>query len=131
MLTYVIDDVKKGELKIAYVDNVNFYAEGTDFEEAYAKLRDMMSREGGGQEWSQRHNSQFEMSKLTLVGFSRHHTPDPTRPGKLRPEPRLDLTIDGTVIKPATSQKFLGVLFDQGCLITQIRQRYILTINAA
>ena len=109
----LIDDVKKGELKITYVDDVNFYAEGADFEEAYAKLCDMMSREGGGWEWSQQHNSQFEMPKLTLVGFSRCCTPDTTHPGKLRPEPRLDLTIDGTVIKPATLQKFLGVLFDQ------------------
>ena len=109
----LIDDVKKGELKIVYVDDVNFYAEGANFEEAYAKLCDMMSKEGGGQEWSQWHNSWFEMSKLTLVGFSRRHTLDPIRPGKLRPEPRLDLTIDGTVIKPATLQKYLGVLFDQ------------------
>jgi len=48
----LLDNVKKGEAKIAYVDNANFYAEGSSFEEAYGKLCNMMTREGGGQEWS-------------------------------------------------------------------------------
>src|SRR6266481_8319014 len=34
----------KKELKIAYVDNVSFFAEGDDFNEAYERLNDMMSR---------------------------------------------------------------------------------------
>ena len=28
-------DVKRQEMKIRYVDDINFYAEGSDFEEAY------------------------------------------------------------------------------------------------
>ena len=109
----LIDGAKKGEAKIAYVDNANYYAEGIDFEEAYEKLRDMMTREGGGQDWSRWHNSKFEMSKLTLVGFSRWQAPDPSHLGKLRPESRPNLELNGAIIKPSVSHKFLGVLFDQ------------------
>src|SRR6266481_1136181 len=109
----LIENIQKEELKIAYVNDVNFYAEGADFEEVYTKLGDMMAREGGGRDWSHWHNSWFELSKLTLVGFSQWHVPDPDNPSKLRPEPRLNLTIDGVVVKPVTSHKFLGVLFDQ------------------
>ena len=67
-------DTNKGEVKVTYVDDANFYAEVANFEEAYGKLKDMMTRDGGGQEWARIHNSRFEMSKLTLVGFSRQHT---------------------------------------------------------
>ena len=67
----LLEDVGKMEMKVGYVDNVNFFAEGRTFDTAYTKLSDMMTREGGGQDWSKLHNSKFEMSKLTLVGFSR------------------------------------------------------------
>ena len=76
-------------------------------------IRDMMTREGGSQDWSHWHNSKFETSKLTLVGFSRQRAPNPSHPGKLRPEPRPNLELNGTVIKLVVSHKFLGVLFDQ------------------
>ena len=48
----LIDGAKKGEAKIAYVDDTNYYVEGADFEGAYGKLREMMVRDGGGQDWS-------------------------------------------------------------------------------
>ena len=69
--TDLLEDVGKMEMKVGCVDNVNFYAKGRTFDAAYAKLSNMMTREGGGQDWSKLHNSKFEMSKLTLVGFSR------------------------------------------------------------
>src|SRR6266481_7609932 len=75
-------DVKRQEMKIGYVDNVNFYAEGSDFEEVYERLGDMMTQANGGQAWSNNHNSRFEMSKLMLMGFSRRRAPDPQCPGK-------------------------------------------------
>src|SRR6266481_459430 len=78
----LLDAIKKLEAKVAYVDNVNFYVEGADFEEAYSKLDDMMARGGGGQEWLKNHNSRYEMSKLKVVGFTRWRVRDPDRPGK-------------------------------------------------
>src|SRR6266481_7003922 len=62
----------KKELKIAYIDDVNFLVEGDNFKEAYKRLNDMMVCEGGGFDWSRDHNSRFELSKLTLVGISCH-----------------------------------------------------------
>jgi len=109
----LLTDVKRQEMKIGYVDDVNFYAEGMDFEEAYEPLSDMMKRANGGQAWSSDHNSCFEMSKLTLVGFSCQHVSKPQHPSKTMPEVRPTLTIGGTTIKVAIAHKFLGVIFDQ------------------
>src|SRR6266481_1312505 len=111
--TNLLTDVKRQEMKIGYVDNVNFYVEGSDFEEAYERLGDMMTWANGGQAWSNDHNSHFEMSKLTLMGFSCRCAPDPQRPGKTMPEVRPTLTIGGMTIKAVTAHKFLGVIFDQ------------------
>ena len=66
----LLGDIKKMEAKIVYVDDANFFAEGPDFKTAYEKLHDMMTQEGGGQDWARTHGSRFEMSKLELVGFS-------------------------------------------------------------
>ena len=64
-------DAEKGEAKVGYVDDVNFFAEAPTFNEAYSKLNNMMMCDGGGQDLSRDHNSRSEMSKLTLIGFSR------------------------------------------------------------
>ena len=66
----LLEDVGKMEMKVGYVDDINFFAEGPTFNAAYTKLSDMVTCNGGGQDWSKQHNSKFEMSKLTLVGFS-------------------------------------------------------------
>ena len=99
--------------QVGYIDDVNFFAEGPTFNAAYAKLNDMMTCEGGGQEWSRNHNSKFEMSKLTLVGFSCWNTQDLAHPGKTVAEPWPNLTLGDTTIKPTKSHKFVGVAFDQ------------------
>src|SRR6266481_4376798 len=104
---------EKGEAKLAYVDDANFYAEGDDFDDVYDSLWGMMEREHGGQEWSRAHNSRFEPSKMALVGFSRCRVKDPQRPGKTIPKPRPDFMLDNTVVTPVAVHKYLGVLFDQ------------------
>ena len=104
---------KKEEAMIAYVDDASFYAEGTNFTEPYDRLRDMMTRAQGGYDWSNSHNSRFEPSKMALVGFSRKRTPDPQHPGKLAPEPQPDLHLCRDIVKPSTTLKYLGVVFDQ------------------
>ena len=108
--TNLLTDVKRQEMKIGYVDDMNFYAEGVDFKEAYEQLSDMMTWANGGQAWSSDHNSCFEMSKLMLVGFSCWCMSDPQRPSKTMPEVRPALTISGTTIKAAIAHKFLGVI---------------------
>ena len=49
---------KKEEAMIVYVDDASFYAEGTNFTEAYDRLHDMMNRAQGSYNWS---NSQFTL----------------------------------------------------------------------
>ena len=100
-------------MKVGYVDDVNFFAEGPTFNNAYAVLGNMMMCDGGGLDWSRNHNSKFEMSKLTLVGFSRQHVQDPACPGKMIAEPQPSLSLGDTVIQPVASHKFIGVVFDQ------------------
>ena len=86
--TDLIASPKKGEAMIAYVDDASYYAEGTNFEEAYDRLHDMMNRDQGGYKWSDQHNSQFEPGKMAIVGFSRRRTADPHCLGRMIPEPR-------------------------------------------
>ena len=82
----LIASPKKEEAMIAYVDDTSYYTEGSNFEEAYNRLRDMMHRDQGSYDWSKQHNSHFELSKMALVGFSHKHEADPQCPGKLAPE---------------------------------------------
>ena len=71
-----------------------------------AKLADMMTRPGGGFDWSENHHSQFELSKLALMDFS----PSPRQSSPLTIQhPRLNRH---TTINPASSHRFLGVLFN-------------------
>ena len=79
----LLEDVGKLEMKVGYIDDVNFFAEGPTFDVAYVKLSDMVTCDGGGQDWSKQHNSKFEMSKLTLVGFSHRCLRDPACPRKM------------------------------------------------
>src|SRR6266481_6081208 len=94
----LLEDARKLEVKVTYVDDINFYAEGNTFEDAYTRIQDMMARANGRQDWSKNHNSRYELSKLKLVRFSRHQVPDPGRPGRTIPEQHPDLTLQGTCI---------------------------------
>src|SRR6266481_4025900 len=53
------------------------------------------------------------MSKLTLVGFSRRHVPDPAWLGRMMLEACPAFTTCGTTIEAVLSHKFLRVIFDQ------------------
>ena len=65
----LLEDMGKMETKVGYVDDVNFFAEGRTFDAAYAKLSDMMTREGGGQDWSKLHNSKVRNDQTHLSRF--------------------------------------------------------------
>ena len=104
---------KKEEAMITYVDDTSYYVEGVDFGEVYDKLCDMMNRAQGGYDWSNLHNSHFEPSKMALVRFSHRRKTDPLRPGKMTLEPQPDLHLCGTIIKPSSTHKYLGVIFNQ------------------
>ena len=93
----------KDEDAMAFVDDSLMLAIADSFEEAHAKLADMMGREGGVAEWSNTHNSPLEFSKLALIDFAHRQSP------KNRPP----LQLPGREVIPSISTKYLGVIFDQ------------------
>ena len=59
------------ELFLGFVDDSIMLAIGEMLEECHTKLKDIMEHPKGGFEWSHTHNSSFELSKVTLMNFSR------------------------------------------------------------
>jgi len=94
------------EAQFGCVDDVALLATGDNLKETHANLADMMTRPGGGFDWSENHYSQFELSKLALMDFS----PSPHQSSPLTIQ--HPQTNRWTVIDPVRSHKFLGVLFD-------------------
>ena len=92
----------KNESAIAYVDDALLMATAKTFEEAHQMLSNMMTRQGGVTSWSTSHNSPLEYSKLALIDFAHQNT-----------KPRPNLQLPQITVKPVTSAKYLGVIFDQ------------------
>ena len=94
------------ESQFSFVDDVALLATGLNFAETHQKLKNMMERKGGAFDWSESHNSRFELTKLALMDFS------PKAPVG------APLTVNqrglnrATVINPVNSYRFLGVLFN-------------------
>lgn len=109
----LLDLARGKEEAVAFVDDAALITEAETFEKAHDMLADMLNRKGGGKEWSKDHNSNFELSKTVIMDCSPKRVPDPSRPGKTMPKPRPDFILDGRRIKPVTTFKFLGVMFDQ------------------
>ena len=97
---------------IGYVDDIALIATGTDFEETTQRLTDMMTREGGGLQWSTDHNSRFEVSKSAVLHLSRKTIPDPNSDHGRVPLPKPALTLGGQVVQEVQSYKYLGIQVD-------------------
>ena len=96
----------KEEEQFGFVDDVALFAAGNDFTEAHETLADMMGRPGGAFDWSESHNSPFELSKLALMDFS----PKAYKESTLTiSHPRTNRS---ATIKSVQSHRFLGVMFD-------------------
>ncbi|OJA18739.1 hypothetical protein AZE42_12536 [Rhizopogon vesiculosus] len=91
------------ELTLAFVDDTAFIAIAKDFNTTHQILADMLERPGGGYEWSRDHNSRFETSKFALMDFSMNRRKD-----------RPNMHIQGAIIQPTPTHRFLGVIVDQG-----------------
>ncbi|QRV96882.1 Reverse transcriptase from transposon X-element protein [Ceratobasidium sp. AG-Ba] len=95
-------DPENQELASGFVDDIALLARAKTLGEANDKLVSMMDRPGGMREWAASHTCEHEYEKTALIGFTRRSN-----------ESRPSITIAGTVIKPSSSHKFLGVVFDQ------------------
>ena len=87
----------------AYVDDAILIATASDFPKAHDILADMMTRPGGAVEWSDRHNSCFEFTKLALINFAHRNSNKQWCP----------LILPSTTITPSPSARYLGVYLDQ------------------
>jgi hypothetical protein len=73
----------------------------------------MMERGGGPIEWSEEHNTEFELEKMALICLSKKQIPDPDNPNKTIPSPCQPVTIHNHTIHPSKSHKFLGIIIDK------------------
>ncbi|KAF5340335.1 hypothetical protein D9611_007948 [Ephemerocybe angulata] len=117
MIIYIIYNADLLEIRqdmdedtIGYVDDAILIAEGKTFKDTTKMLKNMMTREGGANDWSRTHNSRFEMSKVALMHFSRRK--DPNKPNKLMRKTAPRLTVQGARITVAEKYKYLGVIID-------------------
>ena len=107
-----IPDNPQEEDAIGYVDDIALIATGTGFEETTQRLTDMMTRNGGGLQWSRDHNSRFEVSKSAVLHLSRKTAPDPNSDHGRIPLPKPALTLEGQIVQEVQSYKYLGIQVD-------------------
>jgi len=100
------------EDSLGFVDDIALIAVGRDFNETTRRLRDMMTKEDGGLQWSREHNSKFEASKSVVLHASQRTQTDPENERKQIPLDRPQLTLQGQEIKEVQSYKYLGVQID-------------------
>jgi ribonuclease HI len=104
---------RKGENSVGFVDDTTIMAEGTDLEEAFEKLTDIMTRPGGAYSWAAKHDCQFAVEKFGLMGLTRRREKNPMKPSKTRPIARPPIKIGQHTVKPTPTHKFLGLIMDQ------------------
>ena len=97
-------DITQGqqEVCLGYMDDMALVAAAGTFRGTHRILGKMMAKLQGSYAWLRTHNSRFKMSKSVLVDFSRDkHAEQP------------NMMLQGAIITPAASHKFLGVMIDQ------------------
>jgi Reverse transcriptase (RNA-dependent DNA polymerase) len=102
----------RNEAALGYVDDTMFFAEGDNLDDTNAMIVDMMTRADGGYQWAADHHSKFETSKFALMGFTRRREECEFGHGTV-PLHRPSIQLNGILIEPSKSCRFLGVTFDQ------------------
>ena len=107
-----IPDSPTEEDVLGYVDDIALLATGNDFKETTNRLKDMMTKDEGGIQWSKSHNSKFEVSKSVVLHMSRKTMPDPDSANGRIPLPKPDLLLEGQLVQEVKSFKYLGIQID-------------------
>jgi ribonuclease HI len=110
LLDIPIDDTK--EFSLGFVDDIALVAIGDDFEETTTRLEVMMTKEGGGLQWSREHNSNFEVSKSVVLHATRRTQADPESDNARMPLDRPPLKLQGQLIQEVEHFKYLGIQID-------------------
>lgn len=103
---------KDYEDSLGFVEDIALVSLGDSFEETIGRLENLMEKEGGGNDWSEDHNSKFEMSKSVVMHLSRRTRPDPDVQGKRIQLARRQMVIRGKQIKEVVTFKYLGAIVD-------------------
>ena len=94
------------------MDDTTILATGEDLE-AFSKLEQIMTRDGGALEWSQKSKCRYALNKFGLMGFTRRREADHSGTKKTKPAMRPNINLPGQTIRLSASHKFLGVILDQ------------------
>jgi len=97
---------------IGYVDDAILMAIRDSFTETVATLADMMEREDGGFQWTDNHNSKFEISKVAVMHLSQASTSNKEGIKVKLHEMAPPLILRGTTIEAVKKYKYLRVLVD-------------------
>lgn len=104
---------KKREFGSLFVDDTCIQAEAKTIDEAHRKLKRIMEKRNGILEGARKRNIVFELTKSAIVDFTRKRQKHPSLPNRTIPIARPPITIDGRVITPQKTYKFLGLILDQ------------------
>jgi hypothetical protein len=109
-----IPNRKKGEDSALFVNDTMFLTTAKTFREANQKLSSMMNK---AITWAQDHNSDFEVSKSALIGFTHKRTTSTRQGGQPRPLIACPpLSFNGATVPVVDQHKFLGVIIDHTLL---------------
>ena len=95
------------------MDDTTVTAEGKDLEDAFKKLENIITKQGGVMEWAKTHDCQFVLNKFRLVGFTRRQDPSMAGWKKTTTVLRPPIVINQHTVQPTTTHKFLGMIIDQ------------------
>ena len=85
---------------------------GANFGKTTQRIKDMMTKDGGGLQWSTDHNSRFEVSKSAIAHFSRKTISDPDSNIGHIPIPRPALILENQMVQEVSQYKYLGIQID-------------------
>ena len=100
------------EESLGYVDDVMVMAEAENLDKMVETISDFMNHENGGFDWSDNHNSRFEINKSAVVHFTRKRIISEDKPRRQMPLPHPELVLRGKPIKVLPSYKYLGIHVD-------------------
>lgn len=103
---------KETDDALGYIDDVVAMAIGDDFEQTTDQLWTMMTKNGGSEQWSKEHNSEFEINKFAVMHCTQQMQQDPHNHQQHIPLNCPPLVLQGQVIKGVNSYTYLGVEID-------------------
>ena len=103
----------EGKDTVMFMDDTLLLEQGKSLAETSNKVKEMMTRNGSGLDWSYTHRCKFEIDKFRVMGLTRRRESDPSRELKTRPLQRRPIFLRGVNVPAIASHKFLGVMLGQ------------------